>query len=147
MVLVFTVLSVAVAFVIAAVVVGREARRLDAAAPQPAYDMDEAVEYVANHLPVDLAAELSHADVRRILGWNLEWFHSLGVSSNGHAEPGEPPVGPVLIGGAAAVDHVLVRAREAGIGYTPAQLHAVLDEQLRYLEAIGAVGPEAAGDV
>ena len=38
-------------FVIAAVVVGREARRLDSVAPRSVYIVDEAVEFVAEYLP------------------------------------------------------------------------------------------------
>lgn len=146
MVFVSVVLALAVAFVIAAVVVGREARRLDAAPPEPAYDRDEAVEFVANRLAPEVAAVLSHADVDRILQWNLDWFATLGVSSNGHGASPRPAGDAVVVGAAAAVDHALRRARAEGLDVTPAQLHAVLEEQLRYLEAIGAVGPEAPPD-
>ena len=48
-----------------------------------------------------------------------------------------------MVGGAETVDFVLTRAEAAGSAYTPAQVHAVLDAQMTYLEAIGAVGPAA----
>ena len=38
-------------FLIAALVVGREARRLDAVAPRAVYDLVEATEFVADLLP------------------------------------------------------------------------------------------------
>ena len=47
----------------------------------------------------------------------------------------------MVVGGAETVDFVLTRAEAAGSPYTPAQVHAVLDAQMTYLEAIGAVGP------
>jgi hypothetical protein len=36
---------------------------------------------------------------------------------------------------------VLTRAEAAGAGYTPEQVHAVLDAQMAYLTEIGAVDP------
>ncbi|HEV7888166.1 MAG TPA: hypothetical protein VGO92_11455 [Acidimicrobiales bacterium] len=139
MVILYAVVALAVVFAIAAVVIGREARRLDATTPNPTFDMDEAVEWVADHLPFEVSAELSHDDVRRIIDWNLEFFRLKGVSGNGHGATGE---GPVVVGGAETVDYVLARAQAVGVDYTAPQVHAVLDAQMSYLEAIGAIGPE-----
>jgi hypothetical protein len=139
-VVLFGFIVVAVVFAIAAVVIGREARRLDAVPPRPVFDMDEAVAWVADHLPFDVSAVLSHADVRNIIDWNLEYFRSKGVSGNGASPHLE---GPVVVGGAETVDFVLARAQQVGTPYTAAQVHAVLDAQMTYLEAIGAIGPEA----
>ena len=138
--MVFAVVAVAIVFAIAAAVIGREARRLDAVPPQPTFDLDEAVAWVAEHLPFEVTAVLSHHDVRQIIDWNLEFFRLKGVSGNGHSPA---PAGPVVVGGAETVDYVLARAQAAGTPYTPSQVHAVLDAQMEYLEAIGAIGPEA----
>ena len=140
MVLVYIVIALALVFAVAAVVVGREARRLDAEPPRPVFDPDEAVEWVANHLPFDVSAVLSHADVRRILDWNLQYFRAKGVSGNGSKPHGDTPI---IVGGAETVAFVLDQAVRHGADYTPAQVHAVLDAQMSYLEAIGAIGPEA----
>jgi hypothetical protein len=139
--LVFVVVGVAVIFVIAAVVIGREASLLSAQPPRPVFDLDEAVEYVADQLPFEVAAELSHDDVRQILRWHLEYFRTKGVSSNGQSL--ETQAGPIVVGGGETVDYVLERAGSAGAEYTAAQVHAVLDGQLAYLQAIGAIGPPA----
>lgn len=138
MVLLWSVLVVALVFVIAAVVVGREARRLDRQPPRPLFDLDDAVTWVAQHLPFEVTAVLSYDDVRRILDWHLEYLRLRGVSSNGH---GPQAKGPIVVGGAETVDYVLQKAEASGVGYTPSQVHAVLDAQMTYLEAIGAVGP------
>ena len=143
MVLLFAFIVVAVVFGIAAVVIGREARRLDSVPPRPVFDMDEAVAWVSDHLPFDVSAVLSHADVRNIIDWNLEYFRSKGVSGNGSSPHLD---GPVVVGGAETVDFVLARAQQVGTSYTAAQVHAVLDAQMTYLEAIGAIGPEAPPD-
>jgi hypothetical protein len=142
-VVLFAFIVVAVVFAIAAVVIGREARRLDAVPPRPVFDMNEAVAWVSDHLPFDVSAVLSHADVRNIIDWNLEYFRSKGVSGNGSTPHQE---GPVVVGGAETVDFVLARAHQVGTSYTAAQVHAVLDAQMTYLEAIGAIGPEAPPD-
>jgi hypothetical protein len=137
-ILVFSVVALLIVFVIAAVVIGREARRLGNVPPKPVFDFEEAVEWVCRHVSDDVAAELSPDDVRQIINWHLEYFRLKGVSSNGHGTQSE---GPVVVGGAETVDFVLMRAQSAGSAYTPAQVHAVLDAQMTYLEAIGAIGP------
>jgi hypothetical protein len=139
-VILYGLIVAAVVFAIAAFVIGREARRLDAVPPRAVFDMDAAVTWVADHLPYEVSAVLSHGDVRRILDWNLEYFRTKGASGNGSSVHVE---GPVVVGGAETVDWVLGRAQAVGTTYSAAQVHAVLDAQMMYLEAIGAIGPEA----
>lgn len=141
MVLVFAFIAVGIVFAIAAVVIGREAHRLDALPPRPVFDLDEAVAWVADHLPFEVSAELSHDDVRRILDWDLEYLRTKGVSGNGSMQ--HHVDAPVVVGDAETVEYVLDKAASHGETYTPTQVHAVLDAQLSYLQAIGAVGPEA----
>lgn len=143
MAVVYGLVVVTVVFAIAAIVIGREARRLDAVPPQPTFDMDEAVQWVAENLPFEVSAVLSHDDVRRIIDLNLEYFRIKGVSGNGSSAGS---TGPVVVGGAETVKYVLERAEASGTPYTATQVHAVLDAQLTYLEAIGAIGPEAPPD-
>jgi hypothetical protein len=136
----FAVVVAAVVFAIATIVIGREAHRLDSVPPRPVFDINEAVTWVAAHLPFEVSAVLSHDDVRRIIDLNLEYFRTKGVSGNGSGPHVE---GPVVVGGAETVDWVLARAETLGTSYTAVQVHAVLDAQMSYLEAIGAIGPEA----
>jgi len=136
-------IAVALVFAIAAVVVGREARRLAAKAPGRVFEFEDAVTWVCDHVGDEVAAVLSPDDVRRILNWHLEYFRIKGVSSNGASPRVE---GPVVVSGAETVDFVLKRAEADGLDYTPSQVHAVLDAQMTYLESIGAVGPVSDGD-
>ena len=53
MALAFAVVGGLLVFVIAAVVVGRETGRLARQAPRPVFDVDEAVVWIADHLPAD----------------------------------------------------------------------------------------------
>lgn len=137
-------IALVVVFVIAAVVIGRETTRLRGEPPRPVFDLDEAVEWVANHLPGEVTAQLSHDDVRQILRWNLEFFRSKGVTANGKS-PTDPATNVVVAGGE-TVDHVLAKAAGIGADYTAPQVHAVLDAQMAYLQAIGALGPAGPDD-
>ena len=136
--LVSAVLAAALVFAIAAIVVGREARRLAAQPRRPVFDFEDAVAWVCRHVGDDVAAELTPDDVRRILHWHLEYFRLKGVSTNGSRPGGDRPV---VVGEAETVEFVMSKAEAVGSPYTPAQVHAVLDAQMAYLETIGAIGP------
>jgi hypothetical protein len=139
-VLVTVLLVIGVACAIAAWFVIREAGRLAAEPPPPVFDMEEAYEWVVAHVPDAVAATLTPDDVRRILDFQLEFFRRKGVSGNGSSSlaPGD-----VVVGGAETVAYILARAAETGEPYLSEQVHAVIDTQIAYLRAIGAVGPEA----
>ncbi|MBW3574953.1 MAG: hypothetical protein KY450_08820 [Actinobacteria bacterium] len=142
---VFAVVALVLVFAIAAVVIGRESNRLAAQPPRPVFDLDEAVEWVAARVPFEVSAVLSHDDVRDILRWNLEVLDSVGMSvpapPEGDRTGPEAPEELVVVGGREAVEAVLRRAGDAARDLTPEQVGAVLDAQLDYLGAIGAVGP------
>jgi len=125
---------------IAAVFVLREAGRLATEPPPPVFDMDEAYDWVVEHLPDDVAATLTPADVRRILDFQLEFLAQKGVTGNGS---GPHLRSDVIVGGAEIVDHICARSRETGEEYLPEQVYGVLDTQMGYLRAIGAVGGAA----
>ena len=135
---VLVVVAVAAVFVIAAVVIGREARRLSTVPIQRTFNFEDAVAYVCDHVNDQVAAVLTPDDVRQILDWHLEYFRLKGVSGNGS---GPHVDGPVIVTGAETVGFVLMKAEAAGTPYTPEQVHAVLDAQMGYLTEIGAVGP------
>jgi hypothetical protein len=125
---------------IAAYFVVREAGRIAREPPPALFDVDEAFEWVVQHVPDDVAATLTPDDVRRILDFQLEYFQRSGVSGNGsgHRQPG-----PVVIGEAEAVAFILERAAATGESYLPEQVYAVVETQLTYLRSIGAIGPPA----
>jgi len=132
MIVLYVVVAVAVVFLIAAVLVGREARRLDAEPPRAVFDIDEATEWVANHLPFEMSAVLSYADVRQILEWNLEFLRSRGMTT----AQGGTPEGAIVVGPEEVADFVLSRARAADSPYSEDQVAAVLDAQLGGLDGI-----------
>lgn len=140
MVLVTGLLVFGLACGIAAWFVIREAGRMAAEPPPPVFDPEEAYDWVVEHVPDDVAATLTPGDVRRILDFQMEYLQRRGVIGNGSSA--HPP-GDVVVGGAETVDYILARAADTGEAYLPEQVHAVIDTQLAYLRAIGAVGPQA----
>jgi hypothetical protein len=127
MAIVFVVVGAVLVFVIAAVVIGRETRRLAAAPPRPVFDMDEAVVWVADRLSPDVAAQRSHAEVRQLLVWSVEHLSALAVEDRVAEE--EETFG-----------YVVDRVAEAGLDWDPLQVKWVLDLQAQYLQVIGAAG-------
>ena len=125
---------------VAGFAIAREHARMQVEPPDAVFDFDEAVEWVVQHVPDDVAAELTLDDVHRIIDLQLEYFRRKGVSRNGRTGH---PSGSVIVGGSETVDYVLARAAEGGTEYSPRQVRAVLQTQLTYLRAVGAVGPPA----
>ena len=128
---------------IAAFVVVREAGRVARRPPPALYDVEDAFDWVVAHVPDDVAATLTEADVRRILEFQVEFFKRKGVSANGSVAY---PPGMVVIGGAETVDYILERCAATGEAYLPEQVHSVVDTQLTYLRTIGAIGPAVGPD-
>jgi hypothetical protein len=137
-------LVVGMVIAIAAFFVTREAKRIAKEPPPALYHVDDAEAWVVDHLPDDVAATLTVEDVRRILEFQVEFFQRKGVSSNGHTAY---PAGPVVIGGSETVEYIVERSAATGEAYLPEQVSGVIDTQLSYLRAIGAVGPPAESDV
>lgn len=139
MAIVVGVVVVALVLVIAAGAIGREARRLDSLPPRAVFDLDAAVEFVAERLPDDVTAELSYEQVRRLLEHGIDHLRGLGVAGR----TGERVEGEVVVSESAAVGAVLEQAVDEGLGVTAHQVRQVLACQLAYLQEISAVGPEA----
>jgi len=114
-------------FVIAAVVIGRETSRLSAAPPRPVFDVDEAIVWIADRLPLEVTSQHSHADLRQILLWSVEHLRVLALEDRVAEE--EETFG-----------YVADRVAEADLDWEPIQLKWVLDLQAQYLELIGAAG-------
>jgi hypothetical protein len=133
-------LAVALVLLIAAVAILRESHRLASLPPRPTFDPDAALEWVVQHLADDAAATLTVDDVRVILDLQLRYFKAKGVSQNGSSAN---PVGPVVVGGSETVSYILEQAAAQGAVFTAEQVHAVVETQLAYLRAIGAVGSKA----
>jgi hypothetical protein len=147
MIWLFVVLAVVVVFVIAAVAIGRETHRLDAVTPVPSIDVNDAVGWISELLPEDISAQVSYEDVRDILLWHLDEMQTRGVAStlktSGPAATAGIDNAPIVVDDDWGVDAVGMRALQNGRDLNPLHIRAVLDAELEYFNAIGAVGPEA----
>ncbi|MFN8035210.1 MAG: hypothetical protein U0V73_04685 [Acidimicrobiia bacterium] len=139
MALVAAIAVLGVVVVVAAVFVGREARRLTDRPMAPIFSEDEAYEWVVEELPDIVAATLTPDDVRRILRLQTEYLEHRGVTSASVGSDGAD----VVVDAGELERFVIDRAAAQGEAYLPEQVSAVIETQLRYLHAIGAVGPEA----
>ena len=138
--IIFVVTAVAI-LVIAVVTVGWAVGRLSVEPPTSVFDEDEAVEWIADRLPFDVAAQLSHDDVRQLVVWHLDTSTPRGWPPS---RPSPKPPTPWWWARTTGLAYVLGRATEAGLDADDVQIVAVLETERAYLEAIGAIGPQVA---
>ncbi|MEY2448223.1 MAG: hypothetical protein QOH79_1699 [Acidimicrobiaceae bacterium] len=127
--------------VIALVAVGRESFTLGSQPRQAHFDLEEAVEFVADRLPDEVTAVLTYDDVRSILRWHLEYLRDRGVPVRRDQTAG----GPVVVEDDEGIAWVLGKADEAGLEVRDTEVAFVLEVELAYFEAIGAIGGPAPG--
>jgi hypothetical protein len=141
---IFAVIAALAVFVIAAVSVGREAHRLDALAPRAVYQLDEAVEFVADRLPPDSQARLTPEEVEQLLVFHLQWLHSQGLQPDRVVDCRQDIDETVVITEDNLTAYLLGEADRNGVDLIDdVDAVNVVDSHLAYFEAIGAVGPEA----
>ncbi len=147
---VFAAVAAVAVFVIAAVVVGREAHRLDAVAPRVVYRLDEAVDFVADRVPPATQARLTPAEVEQLLIFHLRWLHAKGLQPVDVIDRRQDIFTPTVIDEDTLTGYLLGEAERAGIDVVDVREDVdaveVVEAHLAYLGAIGAVGPPAPGD-
>jgi hypothetical protein len=142
--LVFMVIAAVLVFAIAAGTVGREAHRLDAIAPRAVYQLDEAVDFVADRLPAASQARLTPAEVEALLIAHLRWLHEQGLQPDKVVDARQSIDENVIISEDALVAYLLAAAEEADVELLDdVDAVNVVDAHLEYFQAIGAVGPQA----
>ena len=137
-------LAAVLVFVIAAVVVGREAHRLDAVAPRSVYIPEEAAEFVAEYLPDDSQARLTPDDLDQLLRYHMRWLHAKGLQPTNVIDRRQDITSPLVIEEDTVVGYVLGEAERNGVEVLDdVDVVNVVEAHLAYFEAIGAVGPQA----
>lgn len=159
--------------VIGLVVIGRETARLASQARPAVFELAEAVGFIADRLPPDTQARISHDDVRWLLLADADLLEEATADPDERRYPwsrrprlvaGRPvPVrddhGEVIHPGTegppdpfgqvvdedVAVARLLAVAEAEGRELEDQDIAAVLDARMAYLEAIGAVGGRAEG--
>jgi hypothetical protein len=144
---VFAAIAAIAVFVIAAVVVGREAHRLDAVAPRSVYIVDEAVEFVAEYLPPETQARLTPAELEQLLTAHMRWLHAKGLQPTNVVDRRQDITAPVVLTEDTLAGYLLAEAERTGVEILDdVDVVNVVDGHLAYFEAIGAVGPPAGDD-
>ena len=142
---VFAMLAAMATFVIAAVVVGREARRLDSVAPRSVYIVDEAVEFVAEFLPATTQAHLTPDELEQLLTLHMRWLHTKGLQPPNVVDRRQDIATPVVVREDTLVGYLIGEAERSGVDIIDdVDVVNVVDGHLAYFAAIGAVGPAAA---
>lgn len=171
MIWLFAVLGLMVVVAIGLVLIGRETARLAGSARPAVFDLAEATDFIADRLAPEVQARISHGDVRWILLADADLLEEATADPDerrfpwsrrplvvgrpipvrdadgevidpGHDGPADP-FGQV-VDEDLAVARILTAAEEAGRDLADEDIAAVLDCRLAYLEAIGAVGGQAA---
>jgi hypothetical protein len=138
----FVAIAAIAVFAIAAVVVGREAHRLDAVAPRSVYVVDEAVEFVAEYLPPETQARLTPDELEQLLTAHMRWLHSKGLQPANVIDRRQDITTPVVLTEDTLAGYLLAEAERSGIVILDdVDVVNVVDAHLAYFEAIGAVGP------
>src|SRR6185436_18971700 len=101
-------------FVIAAVVVGREAHRLDAVAPRSVYVVDEAVEFVAEYLPEVTQAHLTPDELEQLLTFHMRWLHAKGLQPSNVIDRRQDIAAPVVVREDTLVGYLIGEAERHG---------------------------------
>jgi hypothetical protein len=140
---VFVVIGAVLVFAVAAAFVGSEAFRLGHEPHAAIFDLDEAVDHVADRLPPDAQARLTYDEVRKLIQAALAHLENKGLSVPPGTEPPAPGEAPVIVADDDAVAVVLGEADRAGIDVADDDVHRVITLLLGYLDEIGALGPRA----
>jgi hypothetical protein len=136
-------LAVVIVLAIAAIVVGREARRLDAIAPRAVYIDAEAVDYVAATLSSEVQARVTPEELAGLLRAHMFWLWSRGLQPDRVVDQRQQIDRPVVMDDVGATGYLIGEAERLGIEIDDGAVAQVLDGHLAYLEAIGAIGPTA----
>ena len=145
MILAFFIAAAAISvFLIAALVVGREARRRDAVAPRAVYGLLEATEFVADLLPPTTQARLTLDELREMLVLHMRWLHAQGLQPDKVVDRPQEIHDVVLITEDQLTGYLLSEASKAGVEVLDdVDVVYVVQAHLAYFNAIGAVGPTA----
>lgn len=133
-----------VVFAIAAIVIGREARRLDKVAPRVVYEISAAVEYVSERIPVTSQARITMDELRELLLAHLNWMAARNLMPTDVMDRVQDIAEPVIVDETTLVAHLLGEANARGVQLLDdVDVVHVVSAHMDYMSAIGAVGPRA----
>ena len=139
-----SIIAALLVFAIAAVIVGREARRLDGVAPRAVYELEQATQFVADNLPSETQARLTFAELRKLLVFHMRWLHDKGLQPAGVVDRRQDIVDEVVIDEQTLTAYLLDAAEKNNIEILDdVDAVYVVKAHLKYFDAIGAIGPQS----
>jgi len=138
---IFLIVGALVVFAIAAAFVGSEAFRLGHETRSAVFDVDEAVQEVADPLPPEVQARLTYAEVRQLILATLHHLEGKGLAALPGGDIHTPDA--VVIGEDDAVAVVLGAVDTEGLEVSDEDAYQVIHALLTHLDRIGALGPPA----
>ena len=144
MIWLFIVIAAVGVFLIAALTIGREARRLDAMAPRAVYQLEQATDFVAMSLSETTQARLTMEELEQLLVMHMNWLHSKGLLPDKAVDHRQDDTTRLVVTEESLIAYLLGESDRAGIQIMDdVDLVNVTESHLAYFEAIGAVGPAA----
>ena len=111
-------------------------------APRAVYQLDEAVDFVADRLPPASQARLTPAEVEELLRSHLRWLHEQGLQPDRAVDARQTIDEQVVVSEDALVAYLLGEAERVGVELLDdVDAVNVVDAHLAYFEAIGARRP------
>ncbi len=139
-----SIIAALLVFVVAAVIIGREARRLDSVAPRAVYELEQATQFVADNLPSETQARLTFAELRKLLVFHMRWLHDKGLQPAGVVDRRQDIVDEVVIDEQTLTAYLLDAAEKNNIEILDdVDAVYVVKAHLKYFDAIGAIGPQS----
>lgn len=136
-VVLLAVVALVLVVAIALYAIGREVVLLEGRVAPAVFELEEAIPFIADRLPDQVTARVSHDDVRWVL------ITDAGVLEEATAEAVAQGEEDEVLDEDGAVGRVLERASDERPDLADEDVVAILDARLEYLQAIGAVGTEA----
>ncbi len=129
---------------IAVFAVARVSVELEGTMAPALLEIDDAVEVVAEVIPFEVSAVVSHEDVDEIIRWVLDWFDRLGLVSDFGEEMGGDWVveDQVVVDEIGVVDYAVARGVDDRPDLESVHVTVIVDAFVNYLRDIGAVGDE-----
>ena len=144
MIWLFIVIAAIGVFLIAALTIGREARRLDAMAPRAVYQLEQATDFVAMSLSETTQSRLTMEELEKLLVMHMNWLHSKGLLPAKAVDQRQDNTTRLVVTEESLIAYLLGESDRAAIQIIDdVDLVNVTEAHLAYFDAIGAVGPVA----
>ena len=147
MIWLFLLVGAALVVAVGFVAVGAAVGRLERSASPVVFEVDDAVDWVAERLPEEAATALRRDEVVEVVGWWVEFVADAGLSTEYGHELGEealrPTDGDRVADLDAAVDDVVARSLDRPEPLDEVAVVVGLDLLVTYLGEVGVIGGRA----